>query len=333
MLLLASCEMKAHTEFFEDDTSKTSMEMSLPKQQAEMFGMANCDAMKKQIDKQEGGKAAEETVVEDKSDDSNVRCVISSKKPQPISEMNSDGRTVEHKDGKFIVTSKADTSADASTAEAMFGAANFSFRFTFPGKVESVEGDVPEDSYTIDGNSVEFTKISALTKQFTITAADKAGGAGGSLLWIVLGVLAALLVLGALAFFFLNNRNKSADPSESAPYGGPADAQASPYGAPADQQAAPYGEATPRENDPYADPASGNAPYGAPAPATYGEDALRPADEAVAPGEEPVAPADPEAPLSQYDPNVDAENKPHDGSDPVLGYKEPRADEGETPRS
>ncbi|OKL53241.1 hypothetical protein BSZ39_10570 [Bowdeniella nasicola] len=301
MLLLASCEMKAHTEFFEDDTSKTSMEMSLPKQQAEMFGMANCDAMKKQIDKQNGGKAAEETVVEDKSDDTNVRCVISSKEAQPISEMNSDGRTVEHKDGKFIVTSKADTSADAATAEAMFGAANFSFRFTFPGKVESVEGDVPEDSYTIDGNSVEFTKISAMTKQFTITAADKAGGAGGSLLWIILGVLAALLILGALAFFFLKNRNKSADPAESAPYGGPADAQAS--------------------------------PYGAPAPATYGEDALRPAHEAIAPAEEPVAPADPEAPLSQYDPNVDVENKPHEGSDPVLGYKELRADEGETPRS
>lgn len=363
MLVLASCEMKANTEFFEDETAEASVEMALPKAQANMFGMTDCEAMKTQIDQNGGG---DDATVTDKSNDSELRCVISSGR-NPISELDGDMKA-EVKDGKYIVTAEGDESVDTSMLEGFLGGGAFSFTFTFPGKVESVTGDIAEDAYTIDGNKVEISNPVAVSKGFVITA-DATGTSSSSNLWLILGIILGLLVIGAIVFFILRGRKKPNGDAGAAPYGAPPAATdpEAPYGAPApssEQPTSPYGTApqgsnatygkgVPAENQPYSSPAAPDtpfSPYGQP-PSGEGQPSedqpfVAPADPA-APGapvapqapqapqqpvspQTPVTPETPTTPETPINPGPPRSTEESHGTDPVLGFEEPRAD-GQNP--
>ncbi len=135
------------------------------------------------------------------------------------------GLKVEEINNEFVVSGTANATDLAAEGDAAglgggmeaLQSAVIMWRVTMPGAVKEA---LPAEITTKDGNTVTW-KIPAnktATYDLRIVSAKTGGSSGGSLP-LILGVLGGLILLGGLAFFFMNRRK--ATPAVAAPYGQP----------------------------------------------------------------------------------------------------------------
>jgi hypothetical protein len=175
------------------------------------------------------------------------------------------GLKVEEINNEFVVTGTAnatDLAASGDTAGLGGGMeelrkAVIVWRVTMPGAVKEA---LPAEITTKDGNTVTWKIPADKTASYDlrIVAGKTGGSSGGGSLPLILGLVGGLILLGGLAFFFMNRRK--AAPAVAAPYGQPGgyDPNAS-YGQPGGYQ-------QPGQPGGYQQPGQ---PGGYPQPGTY----------------------------------------------------------------
>ncbi|MDO5700476.1 MAG: hypothetical protein Q4P36_03295 [Bowdeniella nasicola] len=304
-------------EFFEDDTTQGTMELSLERSQATLFGLSDCDSLNQSL-AMGGGNAASWTL-EDNSTDSELKCRLTSER-QPIDSEDgaANGFSVVHEDGQFVVTMTGDDTMDAGMAEGLFPDNAFQFTLVFPGTVESVTG-VNDDAYTIKDNTVTFTKITAIGSGAVVTAKDSpSSGIGGSV-GLIIGIIVLIALIALIVYFVLKSK-KNANPAPTADSAGPAPATPNPAtGTPSAPHAGAADPAAPSPEHSFAPPTAQNptAPEASAVPGT---------PEAPAPAE-PRTPGA-QAPLPEgFTGEETPSSQPAPGAptDPAQGYVEPRA--------
>lgn len=249
LFLLTACEMSMEVNVHEDDTASTTMLMAVPKDESLGLGDLSCDQLAAEAKQQAGG---DDVTVEDQSDDQNIRCKISGK-PEPIDKMNNEGFTIKRDGDQFVVHIEQDPSMQDMGM--LGGAFKVEVAFHFPGPVQEVNTSLPDDAYTISGNSVTFTSIDVFAAETTITAD---AGSGGSAMWWILGVVIVLIILAIIAVVVMKKK-KSASPAQGAANvdAAPPVAPGNVYGAPGNPTGQPDGNFTPPANAAGYPPATG----------------------------------------------------------------------------
>ena len=137
-----------------------------------------------------------------------------------LDEFNQDGAegslTIVREGDVFRVSGLLDLSMDETDTEGMpfdtqemFGSAEVRITLSFPGEVESSNGEV-------DGNTVTWSPQVGERAELNAVASAIGGGGGSSALWIVLAVVA----LGAIAAVALvSSRRRTAGPEGAGPVG------------------------------------------------------------------------------------------------------------------
>lgn len=348
MLFLASCKVHAAIEVVDENTANTSMTMEVPKDAVSGFGLTSCDDLKSEMlaGKNDGAKLT------DNSDDSTIRCVIE-EKGQSLDQVEGDGLTIEHKDGKYIAKAAGDQ--EAAGMSGMLSGFDFTLEFTFPGAVEKVETTAGEDSYSISGKTVTFKSIKAIAEGFTITAAESGGGS--STLWIIIGIVLALILIAVVvALVLMKKKSKSAPNTPQGPgsfpvpgnYGGPQGPGApqgptapqgpSNYGAPqgpgtAGNYGGPQAGYTGPQSGPQQPMTGGPTPGYQPGSQTYGQAPASQSPYAQPPANQgPYGQPDQQQPGAapqqpgpeSADQRVPEQPQPGEPTDPATGFTEPR---------
>lgn len=290
VLVLAACEVTLDFEVSENDTVNLEMVMSLPKALAEAAGEeATCDALTADMPPDEN------LVVEDRSTDEQLRCVMRMAEPEPISNTNG-GVRIDRDGDTFVTTIKADPEM-VEGAEDEFGglAPNLAVTFHYPGPVTDVDTTLPDSDYTISGNEVSFHTLAFFGADTTITAQATSGDAeseptteatpdaqasddttqssapasatsddqddSNSNWWWLIGIIvAAVVVVAVIVYQLRKNRHAGQQPGANGAHPNPADPFATPpvSGQYPQQTPGQYPQQTPGQ---YGQGRAGNQPY------------------------------------------------------------------------
>ena len=117
----------------------------------------------------------------------------------PISDKSGGKSAITHADGKytFVMDMSDNKNSSASTFDV-------EVRVTFPGEVTEVSGNG-----TKEGNTAVWKAANKETSELRAVGADKGGSA---VLWIVLGVVGALVVVGVIVTVVVVSRKKKQQP-------------------------------------------------------------------------------------------------------------------------
>ncbi|MFC4554534.1 LppM family (lipo)protein [Georgenia faecalis] len=202
LLLLGGCfRMDLGIQINADDTADITMEVG------DLTGMMTADDLDCTDLESELADAPEdvEFTVEQTEEDGNIGCRLVAS-GAPLDEMSGEGMSITREDDLFVFSFDGDdTAGDVGEMPAGMEP-EISIAVTFPGPV------VDDGGGEVDGNTVTWTGMEALSGG--VTASGEAEGSGASaaagspVLWIVLAVV--LLLVIAAVIFFLTRRKKSA---------------------------------------------------------------------------------------------------------------------------
>lgn len=227
-LLLTACELAIDVAVDENEQVDLAMTIELPQDLLDMAGGdITCDDLASEIAGED-----EDVVIEDQSGDSGMRCLVKSKEPESFEKASGDTMQFAKEGDDYVVKVLADEEAASIESDmAELGVEpSLKLSFTFPGEVKSVQTDLDESEYTIDGNKVEFATFKVFAAETVITAAATApqadagadagttagdgasAGQSNTTMWVIIVIVAIVIIAGVVYAVMRSKKQQQVTP-------------------------------------------------------------------------------------------------------------------------
>lgn len=247
-LVLSGCmKLDMNLELQSDDTIDGSMIIAVSRQLAELSGTDPAELAEQMRDEAlSGDEMPEGSEVEVYEDDEFVGSEVTFEGADLDTFAEDDSLRITRDGDDFVVAGEMDLSDSGMEGLDLTSSVDIRVAITFPGAVADHNGE-------LDGRTVTWVAEPGEVTTFSARGAAEAGALGalaGSMLWIVVGGVAALVIIGLIVFLVVRSRRRTAAPAGATAYSTDApaystDASGAPSAPTAFQPATPTQQAAP----------------------------------------------------------------------------------------